>query len=226
MNANWMAADVLLRQVVVTGSERNDKVTIDGVPAGLRCIGIGTDAAVFTWDEAPGYAYKIYSDLAAPKRETERDVYERLRGIPFYPVYYGEGTNYIVISHERGVTLQDCLIEGIPVPEQVIVDVEEARALVRERGLNPRDIHLKNVLLQEGRAKVIDVSEYVQEGNDKRWEHLVWAYRNFYPSIEGRKIPIWLLDMVKNGYMQLDQANINLDELGQRISRLMERLIR
>jgi len=224
MNANWMAADAVLRQVTVTGSEQNEEVAVAGVPEGLQCIGTGTDAAVFTWDGAPGYAYKIYSDLAVPKLEVERDVYERLRGIPYYPVYYGEGTNYIVISHERGVTLQDCLIEGIPVPEQAILDVEEARSLVRERGLNPRDIHLKNVLLQEGRAKVLDVSEYVLDGNDKRWEHLVWAYRTFYPSIEGRKIPAWLLDTVKNGYMRLDQANINLDELGQRVSRLLDRL--
>jgi len=224
MNPDWKAADAALRQVTVSGSERNEEVAVDGAPAGLRCIGIGTDAAVFAWDGAPGYAYKVYSNLAASKKEVERLVYERLKGIPYYPVYYGEGPNYIVISHERGVTLMDCLIEGIPVPEQAIADVEQARSLVRERGLNPRDIHLKNVLLQDGRAKVLDVSEYVQDGNDKRWEHLVWAYRNFYSGIEGRKIPLWLLDMIKNGYMRLDQANMNMDELGQRISRLMERM--
>jgi hypothetical protein len=224
MDGNWAAADEALRQVVVTGNERNEEVIVTSVPASLSCIGIGTDAAVFASAHAPGYAYKVYSDLAVGKKEVERQVYELLHGIPYFPVYYGEGANYIVISRERGITLTDCLIEGIPVPEQVIQDVEEARELVRRRGLNPRDIHLKNVLLQDGRAKVLDVSEYVQEGDDKRWEHLVWAYRTFYPSLEGRKIPAWILDMVKNGYMKLDQANINLDELGQRVSRLLEKL--
>ncbi len=224
MDANWTAADEALRQVNVIGNERNEEVAVTCVPDSLRCIGIGTDAAVFTSAQAPGYAYKVYSDLAVGKKEIERQVYERLRGIPYFPVYYGEGANYIVISHERGITLTDCLIEGVHVPERAIQDVEEARELVRSRGLNPRDIHLKNVLLQDGRAKVLDVSEYVQAGDDNRWAHLVWAYRTFYPSLEGRKIPAWVLDMVKNGYMKLDQANINLDELGQRVSRLLAKL--
>lgn len=224
MDAYWKAADEALRQVIVTGNEQNEEVIVTGVPVGLNRIGIGTDAAVFTCTYAPGYAYKVYSDLAAGKKEIERQVYEQLQGIPYFPVYYGEGANYIVLSHERGITLTDCLIEGIPVPEQAIQDVEDARELVRRRGLNPRDIHLKNVLLQDGRAKVLDVSEYVQEGDDKRWEHLVWAYRTFYPSLEGRKIPAWILDWVRNGYMKLDQANINLDELGQRVSRLLAKL--
>jgi hypothetical protein len=226
MEANWKAADEALGQLVISGSERNEEVIVTCVPDSLSCIGIGTDAAVFTCDHAPGYAYKVYSDLAVGKKEVERKVYEQLQGIPYFPVYYGEGSNYIVLSHERGITLTDCLIEGIPVPEQAIQDVEEARELVRSRGLNPRDIHLKNILLQDGRAKVLDVSEYVQEGNDKRWEHLVWAYRNFYPSFEGRKVPAWMLDMVKNGYNKLDQANINLDELGQRISGLLAKLMK
>lgn len=84
-------------------------------------------------------------------------------------------------------------------PEQVILDVEKAREFVRSKGLNPRDIHLKNVLMQDGRAKVLDVSEYVKEGDDKRWEHLVWAYHTFYSGISEVKVPSWILDTIKNG---------------------------
>ncbi|MDF2837280.1 MAG: hypothetical protein K0Q63_2920, partial [Paenibacillus sp.] len=136
---------------------------------------------------------------------------------------HGEGANYLVMSYERGPTLLDCLIEGIPVPPQAIADVEEARRLVRERGLNPRDIHLKNVILQNGRGKVLDVSEYVLDGNDKRWEHLVWAYEAFYSGIEGRRIPEWLLDAVKKSYQKLDQANLNLEDIATRVNRMLAR---
>jgi hypothetical protein len=222
---DWTMADQPLRSIRVTGSERNEPVTISGYSEGVRCIGIGTDAAVFSYDQTPGYAFKVYSDLALEKKETERRVYERLAGIPYFPRYFGNGHHYLVLSHEHGVTLLDCLLQGIPVPEQVINDVEEARALVRSRGLNPRDIHLKNILMQNGRAKVLDVSEYAKEGNDKRWEHLVWAYRSFYPSVEGKKIPAWVLDAVKNAYVRLDQASVSLDDFAQRISQLFSKFL-
>ena len=61
------------------------------------------------------------------------------------------------------MTLFDCVLQGIHIPEQVINDVEDAREYVRNKGLNPRDIHLKNILLQNGRAKILDVSEYISQ---------------------------------------------------------------
>ncbi|WNQ14062.1 serine/threonine protein kinase [Paenibacillus aurantius] len=226
MKPDWREADEPLRKITITGSELNEMVEITGSAKGLHCIGIGTDAAAFTYDGTPGYAYKVYSDLALPKKEIEKQVYERLAGIPFFPKFYGEGEHYLVISYEEGPTLHECLTSGIPVPEQVIRDVEEARTLVRSRGLNPRDIHLKNVLLQNGRAKILDVSEYVRDGDDKRWEHLVWAYRLFYPSVEGSKVPAWVLDSIKKGYNRLDQANGSIEEFAQRISQLFSKFMK
>lgn len=108
-------------------------------------------------------------------------------------------------------------------PEQVILDVEKAREFVRSKGLNPRDIHLKNVLMQDGRAKVLDVSEYVKEGDDKRWEHLVWAYHTFYSGISEVKVPSWILDTIKKWYYKLDNSNFNLEEFAQRASQLFSK---
>lgn len=226
MSTDWIKADESLRCITVTGSERNDPVTISGFSEGLHCIGIGTDAAVFTFDSTPGYAFKVYSELALEKKETERSVYERLEGLPFFPRFYGVGMHYLVMSHELGVTLRDCLLQGIPIPEQVINDVEEARGLVRSRGLNPRDIHLKNIILQNGRAKVLDVSEYVKEGDDHRWDHLVWAYHAFYQSLKDKEIPAWVLDSIKSGYAKLDQANLSLEDFSKRISQLFSRFLK
>lgn len=223
MVEQWRQADDIIRQVAVYSTGDNDLVTIKTVIPDVRCIGIGTDAAVFTLDSLPGYTFKVYSDMAIEKKDVEASVYERLQGSDFFPRYYGKGDQYIVISYESGVTLLDCLLQGIPVPEQVILDVEEAREFVRSRGLNPRDIHLKNVLMQNGRAKVLDVSEYVKEGDDKRWEHLVWAYHTFYSGIAGVKVPSWILDTIKKWYYKLDNSSFSLEEFAQRASQLFSK---
>ncbi|WP_028596639.1 serine/threonine protein kinase [Paenibacillus assamensis] len=216
----WRRAEHALSRMEVIKQGANDPVTIEGESDELHCIGIGTDAAVFVHKQMPQYAYKLYATEALPKKEAEISVYEALKGSPYFPVYFGAGDRYVVISHERGITLYDCLLLGVPVPRQVVDDVEAARAFVRERGLNPRDIHLKNVLLQDGRGKVLDVSEYIQPGNDKRWEHLVWAYDNVYPLLEGEKVSSWLLEAVKNGYYRFDPASGNLQDFAERIRRL------
>lgn len=209
MIPDWKMADEALKNIEVKGHENNQPVTIIGFAAGLTCVGIGTDAAVFRFDKTPNYVFKVYSAEALKKKDIEKRVYERLKQCSYFPLLYGAGPNYIVLSFEQGVTLYDCLLQGIPIPEQVIQDVEEAREFIRSQGLNPRDIHLKNVILQNGRGKVIDVSEYIKEGNDNRWEHLVWAYKNFYPFISGVNVPLWILETIKLWYFGLTRQISN-----------------
>jgi predicted Ser/Thr protein kinase len=218
--ADWKQAEDVLQYVQVISSEKNEPVSIAVYAEDLHCIGIGTDAAVFQWERTPAYAYKVYSEESLAKKDVEASVYERLKGSPFFPHQYGTGKNFLVLSYEAGITLYDCLLQGISVPEQVILDVEEARNEVRNQGLNPRDIHLKNVLLQEGRGKVLDVSEYVKEGNDNRWEQLVWTYYNLYPLIDGVKIPSWILDTIRHWYNRIDKATFVLEEFSQQVMKL------
>lgn len=212
---DWRLAEPALKQIEVRGSKKNELVSITAYSEGFRCIGIGTDAAVFLYERTPSYAFKVYSIEAANKKEVEESVYLRLKGANYFPQYYGKGDNFIVLSLERGVTFYDCLIQGISIPRQAILDVEEARDFVRLQGLNPRDIHLKNILLQDGRGKVIDVSEYMMEGNDNRWEHLLWAYNHIYPLVDGMNIPSWMLDTIKHWYNRVDKANFVLEEFSQ-----------
>ncbi|WP_411346929.1 serine/threonine protein kinase [Paenibacillus sp. WLX2291] len=225
---DWKTAKDALQQITVNGSEDNEPVVISGYAEGVRCIGIGTDAAVFTYDQAPGYAFKVFTPQAIDKIPVEVSVYERLKSAPFFPVCYGSDANYLVLSYEAGPTLQDCLLQGIEVPRQVITDVEAARKYVRGVGMNPRDIHLKNVIMQNGRAKVIDVSEYVKEGDDKRWDHLVWAYDQLYDRIAGKSIPSWVLDTVKNWYARIGVVNstLNLEELAKKAGDLFSRYMK
>jgi hypothetical protein len=210
MIPEWKQAADALQRIEVRSNHGNKPVSIGACGEGLRCIGIGTDAAVFQYDSIPAYAYKVYSQEAIAKKKIEENVYLRLKGSPYFPCFYGSGDNYLVLSYEQGLTLYDCLLKGISVPKRAILDVEEARHYARKQGLNPRDIHLKNVLLQKGRAKVLDVSEYVKEGNDKRWEHLMWAYYRLYPLIEGKKIPSWVLDTIKRGYDRIGKRTFGM----------------
>ena len=54
------------------------------------------------------------------------------------------------------------------------------------QGLKPAGYSFEECTAAGREGKVLDVSEYIQDGNDKRWEHLVWAYDNVYPSLEGK----------------------------------------
>jgi hypothetical protein len=177
MEQQWQNAAKALELITVTENPGNEPVTIEGAVDGFSCIGVGTDAAVFQSLSAPGYAFKIYAEGKKDKLEAEAEVYSKLGSSPYFSECYGATDRLLVLKFEDGLTLFDCLLQGVRVPEQVIKDVENARAYVREKGLNPRDIHLKNILLQGGRAKLLDVSEYIKPGNDFRWEHLYKAYR-------------------------------------------------
>lgn len=68
MVEQWRQAEDIISQVTVYSTEDNDPVTIKTATQDVRCIGIGTDAAVFTIDTLPGYAFKVYSDMAIEKK--------------------------------------------------------------------------------------------------------------------------------------------------------------
>lgn len=93
----------------------------------------------------------------------------------------------------------------------MINDVEDAREYICSRELNPRDIHLKNILLQNGRAKVLDVSEYILPGNDFRWEDLKTGYEQYYPLIDGKPVPFWLVETIRKWYNQQNKYTSNED---------------
>ncbi|MCM3439722.1 serine/threonine protein kinase [Metabacillus halosaccharovorans] len=203
-----VVVDELLSQIKITSNTNNKPVTISGNVHDLSCIGIGTDAAVFQYVHEPSYAFKLYADEKRDKIQTEAKVYKELNGSPYFSKCFGAYDRYLVLSFESGITLYDCLLQGIHIPSQAITDVEDARIYAQQQNLNPRDIHLKNILLQNGRAKVIDVSEYLKPGNDHRWEHLKKAYDEYYHLVDGKAIPIWLLETIQRWYNQRNNSSI------------------
>ena len=208
MKTDLVIVDELLTKIKITSNSKNKPVTISGNVHDLSCIGVGTDAAVFQYIHEPSYAFKLYADDKRDKIQTEAKVYKELKGSPYFSKCYGAFDRYLVLSFESGITLYDCLLQGIHIPSQAIQDVEDARSYAQQNNLNPRDIHLKNILLQDGRAKVIDVSEYLKPGNDHRWEHLKKAYDEYYHLVDGKAIPIWLLETIQRWYNQRKYPSI------------------
>ncbi len=195
-------AEKELGKVKVIFNGENKLVTIEGNYDKFECIGVGTDAAVFRFMHKPHLAFKVYSNEKIDKIAIETEVYLKLGHSEYFPQFYGSGSNFLILSYEEGLTLYDCLLKGIHIPEPVIQDVENARNFAFKRGLNPRDIHLKNILLHEGRAKILDISEYMKPGNDKRWEYLKEGYHDYYSIIDGKSLPHWLLETVRKWYIQ------------------------
>ncbi|MGE7988725.1 serine/threonine protein kinase [Lysinibacillus fusiformis] len=220
MENDWDKAIGSLSKIKVFSNLNNDSVTVSGEADDLKCIGIGTDAAVFQSLFAPAYAFKIYAKEKVHKVKIEANVYEILGDSPFFSRCFTSDDEYLVLSYEEGKTLFECVLQGIHIPEQVVNDVEEARAYVRNKGLNPRDIHLKNIILQNGRAKIIDVSEYTIQGNDFRWEHLKKGYEQYYHLIEGNSVPFWLVEKIRKWYNQRGK-NSSYEEFTKNVIRLV-----
>lgn len=221
MDQSWQEIAKLLSAINVVAHPNNEPVTIEGITEGFRCIGVGTDAAVFQFLEAPEYAFKLYAEGKEGKLDAEAKVYDEIGSSFYFSTCYGATDRMLAIKYEHGITLFDCLLQGIHVPEQVIADVEEARDYIRKIGLNPRDIHLKNILLQNGRAKLLDVSEYIKQGNDFRWEHLKKAYEEYYPIIDSKPMPFWLLDTIRKWYHHWNRYSSSFDEFMKVVSKQM-----
>lgn len=202
MTHEWEKDIHFLSDIKIFSSPNNGPVKVVGDTPNLKCIGIGTDGAVFQSLSAPSYVYKLYAADKLDRAKSEEAVYQILNHSPYFPTCYAAYHDFLVLSYESGPTLFDCLIQGIHISKHVVQQVEEARTFIRSKGLNPRDIHLKNIILQNGQAKLIDVSEYSVPGNDYRWEHLKKGYEQFYHLIDGHSVPLWIIATTQKWYNQ------------------------
>ncbi|MCA1844171.1 MAG: serine/threonine protein kinase, partial [Actinobacteria bacterium] len=182
---DWRELEIvepLLSAIRIQAFATNEPIVIEHVPAELRVLGSGTDAIVVQHPSLPELAFKVYAPETVGCLVDEYDAYRQLAGSPYFAACLGRGDFYVVLSYEPGPTLYDCLVQGIPVPPQAMADVEAARNYARLVGLHPKDVHLKNVLLQGDRARILDVSKYIAPGDDDHvWELLAQGYRRIYP---------------------------------------------
>ena len=118
MESDWDKAIDSLSKIKVFSNPNNEPVTISGDADDLKCIGVGTDAAVFQSLSTSAYAFKIYAQDKVNKVKVEANVYHILGDSPFFSRCFASYDEYLVLSYEEGKTLFDCILQGIHIPEQ------------------------------------------------------------------------------------------------------------
>lgn len=211
----------LIQQVKVVSHDPQNPVLVKDHPDNWRCIGLGNTAAVFQPRSKPGLSIKVYAPEFAWIAKEEAEIYSQLGNSPFFPRFYGRGDHSIYIEFKPGRNVYECLIQGIFIPEQVIIDVEEAIGYARSRGLNPTDINGKNVLVYEGRGCLIDVSDYRKNIECRRWAVLKQAYYNYYTKLyqPGLSVPSWVLEIIRKWY-KANEGNHDLDDFASKIIKM------
>jgi hypothetical protein len=193
----------LLPQIqLYSNSTHNNPVVVDRVPSPWQKLGAGNYAAVFSHPDYSQQVVKIYApDM--PGFEEEIEVYRRLGTHPAFSECLYAGANFLVLKRLYGTTLYDSVQQGLIIPPQVIADIDRALDDARNRGLNPSDVHGRNVMMHEGRGFVVDVSDFLHQGTCLKWRHLKRAYYWLYrPIIQPLKlrIPYPFLDVVRKSY--------------------------
>lgn len=169
---------------------------LDKDPA-LEFVGSGRSAAVFKIKSADSVLKVFFPDSAHIARE-EAEIYKILQGSPYYPELYDSGENFLLIDYIEGYTLFDCLTKGIKITESIIKEADHALQSARGKGLNPSDIHLRNIILTtEGKIKIIDVARFRQTKDCHQWDDLKKAYFEYYTkSWFPRKTPAFLPNFI------------------------------
>ncbi len=202
----------LLTQIQIHSSLTHNPVVVEPVPTPWQILGAGNYAAVFLHPDYPQQVVKVYApDLAG--FEEEIAVYRQLGDHPAFSECLYAGANFLVLKRLPGSTLYDCVQKGLSIPKQVIEDIDQALLYAHQQGLNPSDVHGRNVMMYQGRGLVVDVSDFLHPGNCPKWRHLKHAYFwLYYPIIRPLKlrIPYPLLNIVRKSYRYCCRRLISL----------------
>lgn len=192
----------LLPQLQIHSPDPCDPVVVKDLPKPWRTLGCGNYAAVLHHPHHPSLAVKVYGP-ERPGLEQEAEVYRRIGHHPAFSQCFHVGEGYLVLRRLQGTTLYDCLRQGIPIPAQVINDVDAALAYAMARGLHGHDMHGRNLMLHRGRGLIVDISDFLNPQPCRTWEDLRWAYRIFYRPLIGPfglRVSGSVLDGVRRSY--------------------------
>lgn len=196
--------DLELRpNVDILSEDHHHPVTVKHYPQPWECLGKGNYAAVFNHPDFPEWVVKIYARNRTGFVE-EAEVYQRIGSHPAFSECYYAKDGLLVLKRLYGTTLYDCVHRGIPISKTVIQDIDQALIYAKNCGLNPHDIHGKNVMVAaDGRGLVVDISDFLEPEVCYAWPDLkrayYWIYRPFIAGLQ-LKIPYTLLDQVRTIY--------------------------
>jgi hypothetical protein len=179
-----------------------DPVVVERLPRPWRILGTGNFAAVLLHPRHRQLVVKVYAP-GRPGLVEEAEVYRRIGTHPALSRCHHVGAGYLVLQRLQGRTLYDCVRLGIPIPPQVLHDVDAAIAHAESRGLHGHDVHGRNVMQHRGRGHIVDLSDFLDPTPCRAWRDLRWAYHALYrPLIApiGLRVPGPLLALVRRSY--------------------------
>ncbi|WNF38408.1 protein kinase family protein [Bacillaceae bacterium IKA-2] len=176
---------------------KGSKIVIADKNPQLDFAGEGRSAFVFKI-RSTNKVLKVFLPPFSHLAQVEAEIYKDLLGNPFYPVLYEYGTNYIVIDYIEGNTLFNCLLKGILITNDQIKEIDYALLLTKENGLNPSDIHLRNILITpRGSIKLIDVARFRQIKPCSQWNDIKTIFEKYYKKqLFPKMIPAFLLNLI------------------------------
>lgn len=175
----------------------NKKNRLLGYNPSLQLVGTGRSAFVFRIMSS-NKAIKVFFPGSSYIAKEEAEVYQSLTSIRYFPSIYETGANYVVMDYIEGETLFDCMTNGRLITEVHIKEIDHALSLASNTGLNPSDIHLRNIFITpDDQVKLIDVARYRQKKNCKQWSNLKKAHRQFYQKrFFWKKVPSSFLNAI------------------------------
>lgn len=199
----------LIPQVILESINPKDPIIVRNIPEGWHILGRGNYAGVFYHDKFPQYAVKIYAP-GRPGIEKESKVYKMLGNHQSFSTCYYACSRFLILKRLYATTLYDCLKKGIFIHEKIIQDINEAIMYVRHKGLNPHDIHFKNVGIQDGKGIIIDVSDFLENDNCYLWYDCEKFYRKLYKKLPFIiPLPDFILNMGRKLYRFYKRVNYN-----------------
>lgn len=183
-----------LANTVVISPKKNRLLHYDN---SLKLIGTGRSAFVFRINNS-SMAIKVFFPNYTYIAKEEADIYLALHDIFYFPTVYDSGLNYIVMDFIEGRTLFECVNQGIPITTEHIKEIDAALMLASNRGLNPSDIHLRNIFITSTNdIKLIDVARFRQSKDCTQWSDLKSAYVLYYKKrYFPKKIPAPIMNTV------------------------------
>ncbi len=163
----------------------------------LKLVGTGRSAFVFRINNS-SKAIKVFFPSYTYIAKEEADIYIALHDISYFPTVYDSGLNYIVMDYIEGRTLFECVNQGIPITAEHIKEIDAALLLASSKGLNPSDIHLRNIFITSTNdIKLIDVARFRQTKDCTQWSDLKSAYVLYYKKrYFPKKIPATIMNTV------------------------------
>lgn len=183
-----------LANTVVISPKKNRLLHYDD---SLKLIGTGRSAFVFRISNSSKAIKVFFPDFTYIAKE-EAEIYKVLQDIPFFPTIFDSGLNYIVMDFIEGRTLFECVNQGIPITTNHIKEIDHALLLASSKGLNPSDIHLRNIFITSTNdIKLIDVARFRQTKNCTQWSDLKSAYLLYYKKrLFPKRIPATIMNTV------------------------------